>query len=121
MSRKIWAFRIACSLRRARSIAFRSIETITPLSKKVGVTIDATIADQDFPVLASDLLADAKLNSKLILVCWHHGFLPNFAFTLGASRDQVPHHWDPLMFNLVLKLGYSTGSVSIVTPITEPL
>jgi phosphohistidine phosphatase SixA len=100
--------------------SIRSIETITPLSKEIGVPIDATIADQDFPVLADDLLTDGKFGSKLILVCWHHGFLSDLAFALGASRDHVPHHWDPLVFNLVLKLDYSTGSAPIVTPITEP-
>src|SRR6266404_2926464 len=61
----------------------RPIETITPLSKKIGVSIDSTIADQDCPVLA---------------------------FGLGAAGANVPNPWDPNVFNLILNLDYSKGS-----------
>jgi hypothetical protein len=37
------------------------------------VTIDSTIADQDNPVLAGEILNDTKYERSLVLVCWHHG------------------------------------------------
>lgn len=98
----------------------RPIETITPLSKKIGVPIDSTIADQDCPVLARELLTDPKYDGKLVLICWHHGHLPEFAFALGASGANVPNPWDPNVFNLVLKLDYSEGSAPTVTQIKQP-
>jgi hypothetical protein len=98
----------------------RPIETITPLSKKIGVSIDSTIADQDCPVLAQELLTDPKYDGKLVLICWHHGHLPELAFGLGAAGANVPNPWDPNVFNLILNLDYSKGSKPTVTQITEP-
>jgi broad specificity phosphatase PhoE len=98
----------------------RPIETITPLSKKIGVPIDSTIADQDCPVLAQELLTDPKYDGKLVLICWHHGHIPELAFALGASGAKVPNPWDPNVFNLILNLDYSEGSKPTVTQITEP-
>jgi broad specificity phosphatase PhoE len=98
----------------------RPIETITPLSKKIGVSIDSTIADQDCPVLAQELLTDPKYDGKLVLICWHHGYLPELAFGLGAAGANVPNPWDPNVFNLILNLDYSKGSKPTVTQITEP-
>jgi broad specificity phosphatase PhoE len=98
----------------------RPIETVTPLSHKIGASIDSTIADQDFSVLAQEVLTDSKYDGKLVLICWHHGNLPEFAFALGASGAGVPNPWDPDVFNLILKLDYSGGSTPIVTQITEP-
>jgi broad specificity phosphatase PhoE len=98
----------------------RPIETMTPLSKKIGVSIDSTVADQDCPVLAQELLKDPKYEGKLVLICWHHGHLPELAFALGASGANVPNPWDPDVFNLILKLDYSKGSTPAVTQITQP-
>jgi phosphohistidine phosphatase SixA len=97
----------------------RPIETVTPLSNKIGASIDSTIADQDFSVLAQEVLTDSKYDGKLVLICWHHGNLPEFAFALGASGAGVPNPWDPDVFNLISKLDYSGGSTPIVTQITE--
>ena len=98
----------------------RPIETITPLKNKIGVPIDSSIADQDCPVLAQELLTDPKYDGKLVLICWHHGHLPELAFALGSSGANVPNPWDPDVFNLILKIDYSRGSKAAVSQITEP-
>jgi phosphohistidine phosphatase SixA len=97
----------------------RPIETITPLSNRIGVPIDSTIADQDYAVLARGLLADPKFEGKLVLICWHHGHIPDLAFALGASAVNIPNPWDPSVFNLILKFAHSDGSPPSVTQITE--
>jgi broad specificity phosphatase PhoE len=98
----------------------RPIETVTPLSNKIGVPIDFTIADQDYPALAQELLTDPKFEGKLVLICWHHGHIPDLAFALGASGVNVPNPWDPSVFNLILNFAYSDGPPPGVTQITEP-
>ena len=78
----------------------RPIETITPLSEKIAVTI----ADQDYPVLAEEILNDAKYESRLVLVCWHHGNIPGLALALGAAGTNIPNPWNSSVFNLILNL-----------------
>ena len=98
----------------------RPIETITPLSNEIGVPIDSTIAEQDYPMLAQGLLTDPKFEGKLILICWHHGHIQGLASELGASGVNVPNPWDPSVFNLILNFAYSDESPPSVTQITEP-
>src|ERR1700738_1275483 len=38
----------------------RPIETLEPLSTKIGVSVDATYADQDYSALASQLLSEPR-------------------------------------------------------------
>jgi phosphohistidine phosphatase SixA len=98
----------------------RPIETITPLSEKIGVTIDSTIADQDYPVLAEEILNDAKYEGSLVMVCWHHGNIPGLALALGAAGKDIPNPWNPSIFNLILNLRYDRGTTPVVTQIVEP-
>src|SRR5450756_2950120 len=69
----------------------RPIETIEPLSTKIGVTVDATYADQDYSALASQLLSDPRYADAgaLIVVCWHHGNIPSICllYTSDAADD----------------------------------
>ena len=98
----------------------RSIQTLTPLSEKLGLPINTGIADQDYQVLSGELLSDPKFAGKVVLICWHHGNLPGLALDLNAPESDVPNPWDSGVFNLILKLDYSAGSIPFVTPITEP-
>ncbi len=98
----------------------RPVETVKPLSKKIGVPIDDTFADEDFAALAQELLSDKKYDQKFVLICWHHGHIPDLAFALGASRDAVPDPWDPTVFNLILQLDYKGGAPPVTTKISEP-
>lgn len=99
----------------------RPIATITPLSQAIGVPINQDIADQDYFVLAHELLGHSKYEGATTLICWHHGHLPDFAEALGAPPAQVGGRWDPVVFNLIWRLDYPPGSTTAaLTPITEP-
>jgi hypothetical protein len=87
----------------------RSYETVVPLAKKIGVTIDATFADQDYAALATELLSKPEYSGKLVLICWHHGNIPSLARWLKANQGDYPNPWDPLIFNLILQLDYEGG------------
>jgi len=101
--------------------SIRPIATITPLSVAIGVPINKGNADQDYLVLAHELLSDEKYDGATVLICWHHGHLPDFAEALGASSSQVGERWDPLVFILIWRLDYPPGSaLPTLTPITEP-
>lgn len=98
----------------------RPIETIEPLSKKLGIPIDDTFADEDFAALAQKLLTAREYDRKFVVICWHHGHIPDLAFALGASREVVPVPWDPTVFDLILQLEYKGSGSPATTEITEP-
>jgi hypothetical protein len=80
---------------------------------------DDGFADEDYAALAQKLLTDKKYDQKFILICWHHGHIPDLAFALGASPDGVPNPWDPTVFNLILQLEYKGSGSAVTTKITE--
>ena len=98
----------------------RPVETLTPLSKQIGVAIDATFADKDYGALAEEVLSQPQFMGKLILVCWHHGNIPPLMRALRAKSDEFPDPWDPQVFNLILQLDYAgsldPNTVSVIEP-----
>jgi len=98
----------------------RPAETIAPLAGSLGLKLNADIADQDFEVLAADLLNQPKYNGKLIIVCWHHGHIPGLALSLGVTQVNLTNApgmiglgWDPEVFDRFWVLGFDgTPNVS---------
>ena len=102
--------------------SIRPIETIQPLSAKIGVAVDSTYADQDYGALASQLLSDPRYANAgtLIVVCWHHGNIPLMASALRAKPGSYSDPWDAHVFNQMLVLTYSGDGEPEVTTQTEP-
>jgi hypothetical protein len=100
----------------------RPIETLEPLSKKIGVSVDATYADQDYSALASHLLSDPRYADAgaLIVVCWHHGNIPSMARALRAKLGGYPDPWDADVFNQILVLSYLDDREPKIDTLTEP-
>jgi phosphohistidine phosphatase SixA len=98
----------------------RPYETLKPLSKKLGLPIDATHADQDHAALASELLVNHRYAGQRVAIAWHHGHIPSFANALGAAKGQYPDPWDPLVFDLILKFEWRAAHRPLVTLVTEP-
>jgi phosphohistidine phosphatase SixA len=98
----------------------RPYETVEPLAKAIGVPIDATIADQDYGVLTSDLLSVSGYAGSQIVVCWHHGHIPSLLHALGAVAGQYPDPWNLAVFNLILKVDFSAEGAPVVTKTVEP-
>jgi broad specificity phosphatase PhoE len=91
----------------------RPYETLEPLAKATGKPIDATIADNDYGVLASDLLSDPKYAGARVVVSWHHGNIPPLMHALGAEPGTYPHPWDREVFNLILRVKVSKQGLAI--------
>jgi broad specificity phosphatase PhoE len=79
-------------------------ETVAHLAKKLGLTVNAAYADEDFAKLAKELLSDPKYAGKTVLVCWHHGTIPELAKKLGAA--DAPTHWKDAVFDRVWRVDY---------------
>jgi hypothetical protein len=98
----------------------RPYETVEPLAKQTGKPIDATIADQDYGVIASDLLSMPDYADKQVVVCWHHGNIPSMLHAMGAQAGSYPDPWDPVVFNLILKIEFPGGGAPTIAKIKEP-
>jgi hypothetical protein len=86
----------------------RPVETITPLSVALGLSIDDKHADNDYQKVADDILQNAKYAGKVVLVCWHHGHIPDLANALHAQN--VPAKWSGTVFDQVWQIPFSDNA-----------
>jgi phosphohistidine phosphatase SixA len=85
----------------------RSAETVAPLAKALNLKVDARFASEEYRDLARLLLSDRRYEGQTVLVCWHHGMLPEMAEALKA-RD-VPKKWPDGVFDRVWVITYENG------------
>ena len=98
----------------------RPRETVTPLANSIPLPVLTPFADAQFAALAATLLDSNAFPQQLIVVCWHHGELPQLMAALGAPADSYPQSWDPKVFNLILKTTLDADGSVAVTPVAEP-
>lgn len=91
----------------------RPLETVTPLARVLGEPILAEFKDDEFARLAEDLFKNPKYAGKTVLICWHHGEIPNLARALKGTEG--PDHWKGSVFDRVWRLSYGeNGKVTFV-------
>jgi hypothetical protein len=88
----------------------RPVETITPLSAALNLTYNDKHPDGDYAKVASDILTNSKYTGKVVLVCWHHGNIPNLATALGVTN---PPPWPGSVFDRVWVISYPKGALSL--------
>jgi hypothetical protein len=100
----------------------RPVETLQPLANKLHFLADKfiqTYPNDSYAALAADLRAKPKYSSTLVIVCWHHGNIPQLALTLGATPTQLATapemsrgKWNPLVFDRFWVLDFGSEGVS---------
>jgi phosphohistidine phosphatase SixA len=111
---------IYAAARSKRSI--RSIETVKPLAATLGIEVQYHIEDKQFRSLVTEIFSKPEYRSKTIVICWHHGKLPEIASLLGAQKGSYPDPWPQDCFNLILDFRYDpkTDAPPIVAQIVNP-
>lgn len=111
---------VYAAARSKRSI--RSIETVKPLASAIGVEVQYHIEDKQFKTLVSEIFSRPEYHGRSIVICWHHGKLPEIAALLGGPKGAYPDPWPQDVFNLILDFRYPThaGSPPIVAQIVQP-
>lgn len=86
--------------------SFRPRLTLTPLSIAFGLPINTEYANKDVKKLVHALKSSAA--GKTLIICWHHGQIPNLLEELGAnSKALLPDgKWPGACFNWVIQLCY---------------
>jgi broad specificity phosphatase PhoE len=80
--------------------------TVEPFAKAAGLQVDARFASNHPAELVATLHATEQ--GKRILICWHHGDIPNLLQALGATpEDVLPHgRWPDSVYDWVILLRY---------------
>jgi hypothetical protein len=80
--------------------------TLTPLSQALKIPLDTRFKDKDYQGLADELRSTP--HGKHILICWHHGAIPNLVRALGADpASLIPDgEWPPSVFGWLIELRY---------------
>ena len=86
----------------------RPRETITPLAAALNLKINADYADGDFEKIAEHILGHPKYSGACILICWHHGKIPQLAAALHVANPPSP--WPCRVFDRVWMIDYEAGN-----------
>jgi hypothetical protein len=80
--------------------------TVTPLSQALKMRLDTRFKDKDFQSLADDI--QSRPHGKHLLICWHHGAIPDLVRALGADPAKlIPGgKWPASAFGWVIELRY---------------
>jgi hypothetical protein len=80
--------------------------TVTPTAKALGLSIDGRFRDKEFSALAEEI--SSHPHGKNILICWHHGEIPQLLHALGADTNElIPgEKWPSEVFGWVIQLRY---------------
>ena len=87
----------------------RPRETLEPLARALRLSLDTSYENERFEELARHLLGQVLPAS--VVVCWHHGTIPQLARALGA--DDVPGDWDDDVFDRVWRLVPAGGRMKL--------
>jgi len=88
----------------------RPIETVTPLATALNVPLNDGFTDKEASI---QKMTDAILNDfpgEIILVCWHHGEIPDIAKALGIAK---PPKWDGKVFDRVWQITFPKGKATL--------
>ena len=90
--------------------------TIKPLSKVLGLDVNTDFKEQDYASLA-DELRSGPYSNKNILVCWHHGKIPELLASLGADPQKLlppKGKWPEDVFGWFVRLEYDqNGNLNV--------
>ena len=82
----------------------RPRETLAPLAKALKRKVNDRFSNEEFKKLARELFRDPKYAGKTVLICWHHGTMPELAAALKATG--APDHWKDKVFDRVWQIEY---------------
>lgn len=86
--------------------SIRSIQTVTPLARALGVTVNTGFTRGQAHKLVADIMQNPKYTGRLVLVCWQHGHLTDIVRELAeyspygpAAQVALPDEWPDARFD----------------------
>jgi len=84
------------------SASNRPLETISPLSAALGLPLNDHYSNDHYKELADELKTNPVYIGKIILICWHHGNIPELAKELGVPSPHKP--WPAKVFDCLWEI-----------------
>ena len=83
--------------------------TLEPLSRALNLPLDLRFEADDFKGLAEEVRS--KDHGKGMVICWHHGSIPELLKELGVNPKQLlpDGEWPDEVFNWVIELRYDAS------------
>jgi|ERR1041385_123696 hypothetical protein len=90
----------------------RPIETATPTAIALGLALNDSFKDKDKDIekMAQAILNEPAYAGKVVLICWHHGKIPDVAKAFGISN---PPKWDGKVFDRVWQITFPKGKAKL--------
>ncbi len=90
----------------------RPVETVTPLATALTLPINDRFTDDDADIkkMTNAILNEIGFAGKVVLICWHHGRIPDVAKALGITK---PPKWDGKVFDRVWQITFPRGKASL--------
>jgi len=90
----------------------RPIETVSPLATALNLPINDEYGDNpaEIKTMTDAILTELAFAGKIVLVCWHHGTIPDVAKALGVSK---PPKWDGKVFDRVWQITFPKGKATL--------
>lgn len=90
----------------------RPIETVAPLAIALSLPINDGYADKDADIktMTDAILHNLSFAGEVVLICWHHGKIPDIAKALGIAR---PPKWNGKVFDRVWQITFSKGKAKL--------
>ena len=85
--------------------------TLQPLSQSLELAVDSRFEDAEYKALAQELAGAPQYENARIVICWHHGMIPQLAKALGV-RD-APDQWDDDAFDRIWHIEGFPAAVSM--------
>lgn len=106
----------------------RSIQTVTPLARAIGVKIDDRFTRGQTNKIVRDLMEDPAYDGRMVLICWQHKNLVEIAQNLAAYNASpaavsalIPDFWPDETFDRAWILDLRNGKVSAFKNIPQRL
>lgn len=110
----------------------RPVETITPtaealqfLNNDAGLTINDKYTNdtEGITKLTSEILQNPNTyGGKIVLICWHHGTIPQLTEAFGVPASQLPwSKWPGTVFDLAFVITWPSGQAKLGVSVQELL
>jgi hypothetical protein len=104
---------------RSKGGSIRSIETVEPLARRLGIEINTQFTKKDEDELVEEILENKDYEGGTVVVSWVRQELPDLVKAFGAKG--VPKDWDEDTFDRVWRVEFEDGRAGFVEDLPQNL
>lgn len=83
-------------------------------NRQITINSDFSNTEDDVTSLTQEILNNPIYAGKVVLICWHHGKIPELVHALAPSRKLPWSKWPATIFDLILSITWEEDQVKLV-------